>query len=142
MRARILLVEDNPGLVEILHKFLSILGYDVSVATTGTEAVRMATAQMPDLIILDIMLPEIDGLEVASRIRQNPQTRSLPILAITANPSFEMKMKSQAVGCDAFFHKPFTIKRLADTIEKLLKEGEGVKGSPPPRQHGKVEEQA
>lgn len=137
MKERILLVEDNPGLVAILHKFLDILGYDVSVARTGTEALQMATGQMPDLIILDIMLPEIDGLEVASRIRQNPQTSALPILAITANPHFGMKIKSQAAGCNAFLQKPFTVKRLAEAIEKLLRDAGGV----PPRQHGKAEGQ-
>lgn len=141
MREKILLVEDNSSLVEILHKFLSILGYEVSVATTGTEAVRMANTQMLDLIILDIMLPEIDGLEVASQIRQNPQTRSVPILAITANVDFGMKIKSHAAGCDAFLHKPFTIKRLADVIERLLKRGGGVKASQPPHQHGKAGEE-
>jgi len=121
VREKILLVEDNLSLVEIVQKYLKVLGYEVSVATTGTQGVRMAIEQVPDVIILDIMLPEIDGLEVASRIRRHPQVCFLPILAITANSDFRMKIKAQAAGCDAFFQKPFTISRLANAIEKLLK---------------------
>ena len=128
MREKILLVEDNLGLVEIVQKYLKILGYEVSVATTGTQGVQMAIEQIPDLIILDIMLPEIDGLEVASQVRRHPQTCFLPILAITANSDFRIKIKAQAVGCDAFFQKPFTISRLANAIEKLLK-AKGMKDS-------------
>ena len=128
MREKILLVEDNLGLVEIVQKYLKILGYEVSVATTGTQGVEMAIEQIPDLIILDIMLPEIDGLEVASQIRRHPQTCFLPILAMTANTDFRMKIKALAAGCDAFFQKPFTISRLANAIEKLLK-ARGMKDS-------------
>lgn len=131
VREKVLLVEDNLGLVEIVRKYLRVLGYEVSVATTGTQGVQMAIAQIPDVIILDIMLPEIDGLEVASQLRRHPQTCFLPILAITANTDFRMKIKAQGAGCDAFFHKPFTISRLASAIEKLLK-SKAIKDSPLP----------
>ena len=131
VREKVLLVEDNLGLVEIVQKYLTILGYEVSVATTGTQGIRMAIEQVPDLVILDIMLPEVDGFEVASRIRRHPEICFLPILAITASTDFRTKIKAQAAGCDAFFQKPFTIGRLANAIDKLLKV-EGMKHSLPP----------
>ncbi|MEK7335343.1 MAG: response regulator, partial [Candidatus Binatota bacterium] len=84
MKRKILLVEDHPANVEMLTMGLEFLGYAVTVAGDGNEAVEMAASQLPDLIVMDILLPNVNGLEAASRIRSNPKTRVIPILAATA----------------------------------------------------------
>jgi two-component system cell cycle response regulator DivK len=84
MKKKILLVEDNPATVDVVQKELEFLGYDAITADDGKKAVEMAAAQMPDLIIMDISLPKMDGFEAASLIRKNPKTKMIPILAATA----------------------------------------------------------
>ncbi|MFQ5904188.1 MAG: response regulator [Candidatus Binatia bacterium] len=84
MKKRILLVKDNPAMSDIIQKGLKLLGYDYIVAEDGKEAVNIASSQLPDLIIMDISLPKMDGLDATSLIRKNPKTQSIPILAATA----------------------------------------------------------
>jgi len=101
---------------------LEFLGYAVTVAGDGNEAVEMAASQLPDLIVMDILLPNVNGLEAASRIRNNPKTRVIPILAATALAMPGDMEKCLESGCDAYLAKPFTPKQLAAAIEKLLKD--------------------
>ena len=122
MKRKILLVEDHPANVEMLTMGLEFLGYAVTVAGDGNEAVEMATSQLPDLIVMDILLPNVNGLEAASRIRSNPKTRAIPILAATALAMPGDMEKCLESGCDAYLAKPFTPKQLAAAIEKLLKD--------------------
>ncbi len=122
MKRKILLVEDHPANVEMLTMGLEFLGYAVTVAGDGNEAVEMAASQLPDLIVMDILLPNVNGLEAASRIRSNPKTRAIPILAATALAMPGDMEKCLESGCDAYLAKPFTPKQLAAAIEKLLKD--------------------
>ena len=122
MKRKILLVEDHPANVEMLTMGLEFLGYAVTVAGDGNEAVEMASSQLPDLIVMDILLPNMNGLEAASRIRSNPKTRAIPILAATALAMPGDMEKCLESGCDAYLAKPFTPKQLAAAIEKLLKD--------------------
>jgi len=122
MKRKILLVEDHPANVEMLTMGLEFLGYAVTVAGDGNEAVEMAASQLPDLIVMDILLPNVNGLEAASRIRINPKTRAIPILAATALAMPGDMEKCLEGGCDAYLAKPFTPKQLAAAIEKLLKD--------------------
>jgi len=122
MKTRILLVEDNPGTIEVVREELQLLGYEVIVAENGLAAVEVATAQLPDLIIMDIRMPKMDGLQAASRIRQDPRTRSIPILAATARAMPGDKEKCLESGCDGYLAKPFTHRELDAAIRKLLKE--------------------
>ncbi|HBA40315.1 MAG: hypothetical protein A2W73_07170 [Deltaproteobacteria bacterium RIFCSPLOWO2_12_55_13] len=122
MKRKILLVEDHPANVEMLTMGLEFLGYAVTVAGDGNEAVEMAASQLPDLIVMDILLPNVNGLEAASRIRNNPKTRVIPILAATALAMPGDMEKCLESGCDAYLAKPFTPKQLAAAIEKLLKD--------------------
>ena len=122
MKRKILLVEDHPANVEMLKMGLEFLGYAVTTAGDGNEAVEMAASQLPDLIVMDILLPNMNGLEAASRIRSNPKTKAIPILAATALAMPGDMEKCLEGGCDAYLAKPFTPKQLAAAIEKLLKD--------------------
>ncbi len=120
MKIQILIVEDNPDMVHMHQNILDHWGYGSIVAKNGKEAVDMAASQLPDLILLDIMLPNMDGLEAARLIRQNPKTHSIPILAVTAKVSPEDREKCLQNGCNDYLSKPFTPKELLSKIKKLL----------------------
>jgi len=122
MKKRILLVEDNFAVLEITQKKLERLGYDSIVAEDGQQAVEMASSQLPDLIILDISLPKLDGFEAASLIRKNPKTQSIPILAATARALPEDKEECLQAGCSGYIAKPFTQNELDAAIKNLLRE--------------------
>ena len=121
MKTKILLVEDNPATMEVVHQELDVLGYDVAIAKNGTEAVEMAGSELPDLIIMDMLMPKMDGSEATARIRKNPKTQAIPILAATARALPEDRDKCLASGCDDYIAKPFTYRELHAAIEKLLK---------------------
>ena len=122
MRKKILIVEDIPGLIHILQLEVQRLGYETILASSGEEAVEMAAAQMPNLIMMDIMMPEMNGLQAVQLIRENPKTRSIPIIAVTALSSRKDKEKCLQSGCDDYLSKPFTASQLSSSIMKLLKQ--------------------
>ncbi len=122
MKRKILIVEDIPGLIHILQLEVQRLGYETILASNGEEAVELALAQLPNLIMMDIMMPEMDGLEAARRIRENPQTRTIPIIAVTALSSRKDKKKCFDSGCDDYLSKPFTASKLSSSITKLLEQ--------------------
>ncbi len=117
---KILVVEDNSDMVDMLQMTLEHWGYDSIVAKNIKEAVDMADYQLPDLILLDISLPEMDGFEAARQIRQNPKTHSTPILAVTAKVFPKDREECLRKGCNDHLAKPFTLEELASKIEKLL----------------------
>ncbi|MCZ6906383.1 MAG: response regulator [Deltaproteobacteria bacterium] len=121
MKTKILLVEDNPATMEVMHQELEVLGYDVAIARDGAEAVEMAGSELPDLIIMDMLMPKMDGGEATARIRKNPKTQAIPILAATAKALPEDRDKCLAGGCDDYIAKPFSYRELHAAIEKLLK---------------------
>ncbi len=125
MRKKILIVDDDRDLCHILQTVFEQLGYDSVLAVNGKEAVDLATSQLPDLILMDIMLPVMDGLQATRLIRENPNTHSTPILAMTAMVTSVDKKKCFQSGCDDFIEKPFTVKELTSRIEKLLKQSSG-----------------
>lgn len=120
IRKLVLVAEDNPMTVNVIGHELEFLGYDYSVAKTGVEVIEIAALQVPDLIIMDISMPSIDGWEATSMIRSNPQTESIPILAVTARALPKDKKRSLVSGCNAYMAKPFTHKELQSMIKKLL----------------------
>jgi two-component system cell cycle response regulator DivK len=122
VKKKILLVEDNPATIEVVQKELEFLGYDTLTADDGGKAVEMAAAHLPDLIIMDISLPKIDGLEATALIRKNPQTQSIPILAATARALPGDREKCLQGGCNDYIAKPFTHRELGAALRKLLKE--------------------
>ncbi len=122
MKKKILIVEDDQDLRQVLKVHLELLGYDSILAVNGKEAVDLATSQVPDLILMDIMLPVMDGLQATRLIREHPNTESTPIIAMTAKVTSENKIECLQSGCDGHIAKPFTSKRLASIIKKLLKQ--------------------
>ena len=121
MQTRILLVEDDPGTVELMQQELEVLGYEVTVAENGVEAVKMASSQLPDLIVMDIRLPKMDGLQAATLIRGNPNTGNIPILAATVNALAGDREKCLEAGCNDYIAKPFTHRELGAAIKRMLK---------------------
>ena len=100
---------------------LGFLGYEMAVARDGVEAVDLAGSARPDLIIMDIMLPKMDGFEATSQIRNNPKTRSIPILAATAKAMPGDRERCLQAGCDGYLAKPFSHLELGQAIDELLK---------------------
>lgn len=123
MKKRILLVEDNPATIDVVQKELEFLGYDAITADDGRKAVEMAETHLPDLIIMDISLPQMDGLQATALIRENPKTRSIPILAATARALPGDREKCIQSGCNDYIAKPFTHRELGAALKKLLEEG-------------------
>ena len=119
MKKKILIVEDNADLLKVLQLLLKD-PYEPIAAMKGTEAVDIATAERPDLILLDIVLPDMNGLEIARLIRKQPETQSTPILAMTAKVSRIDEEDCILSGCNDFIAKPFTFEQLLPRIEKLL----------------------
>jgi len=120
MKKRILLVEDNPATIDIVKLELQLLGYEVAVASDGIEAVKMATSHSPDLIVMDIQLPKLNGLQAVSQIRANTATRNIPILAATAKALANDRENCLVNGCDDYIAKPFTHKELGIAVQRLL----------------------
>ena len=120
MKNKILIVEDIPVVSHILQTEVEELGYSSFLARNGREGVDMADAKLPDLIMMDINMPGMDGLEATRLIRQNPKTRSIPIMAVTASRSFEDKQRCLKTGFNDYLAKPFTSSQLASHIKMLL----------------------
>jgi two-component system, cell cycle response regulator DivK len=119
IRKRVLLVEDHPDTSELIRHELSYGGYDVLIAEDGREAVS-ASLLFPDLIIMDMRLPKMNGFDATKRIRENPKTAKIPILAATALNGPGDRERCLAAGCDDYLAKPFTHKELFAALDKLL----------------------
>ena len=120
MKSLILVVEDNEATLNLIEAQLTLLGYRVTTAKNGVEAIAKATAELPDLIVMDIQMPVVDGLQAASQIRKEPTTQVIPILAATAKTMSGDKERCLAAGCNDYIAKPFTHRQLQFAIEKLL----------------------
>jgi len=106
MPKRILVVEDDPDNRRIVAKVLSVEGYHVIEATDGIEALARARAERPDLILMDLALPNVDGWEATRRLKSDPETRSIPVVALTAVAMRGDEEQARAAGCDDYLPKP------------------------------------
>jgi two-component system, cell cycle response regulator DivK len=120
MSATILLVEDNDMNRDMLSRRLCRRGYHVCVAADGREGVHLAKTLLPDLILLDLSLPEMDGWEVTQQLKTEDCTRHIPIIALTAHALTGDREKALAAGCDDYDTKPIELPRLLSIIEKYL----------------------
>ena len=118
--ARILLVEDNEMNRDMLSRRLVRNGHEVSIAIDGQQGVDMALSERPDLILMDMSLPVIDGWEATRRIKANDATRHVPVIALTAHAMSGDREKAIEVGCDDYDTKPVEIARLLGKITALL----------------------
>lgn len=121
---RILYVEDNEDNVYVVKNRFARVGYSVLVANDGEQGVAMATAEQPDLILMDLGLPVLDGWEATKRIKAQPETRHIPIIALTAHAMAGDREKALAAGCDDFDTKPVEMPRLLEKVRALLPKGE------------------
>ena len=121
MADRILLVEDNENNAEILIRRLTRQGFAVSLARDGFEGIDSARRDLPDLILLDMDLPELDGWQTARAIKSDPATSAIPIIAVTAYAMAEDRTRSLEAGCDDFETKPVELPRLLEKMHALLK---------------------
>jgi CheY-like chemotaxis protein len=117
---KILLVEDNEMNRDMLSRRLVRGGYDVIIAEDGERGVAMATSDKPDLILMDMSLPVIDGWEATRRIKATPELRKIPIIALTAHAMATDRDKALGAGCDDYDTKPIELQRLLGKIETLL----------------------
>ncbi|OLB76148.1 MAG: two-component system response regulator [Alphaproteobacteria bacterium 13_2_20CM_2_64_7] len=118
---KILYVEDNEDNVYVLKSRLTRAGHTVLVATDGAQAVTMAAAEQPNVILMDLSLPVLDGWEATHRIKAAPETRHIPVIALTAHAMAGDREKAIAAGCDDFDTKPVEMPRLLDKIQALAK---------------------
>jgi CheY-like chemotaxis protein len=118
---KILYVEDNEDNVYVLKSRLTRAGHTVLVASDGAQGVTMAAAEQPNLILMDLSLPVLDGWEATRRIKAAPETRHIPVIALTAHAMAGDREKAIAAGCDDFDTKPVDMSRLLDKIEALVR---------------------
>jgi two-component system cell cycle response regulator DivK len=120
MYKRILYIEDNPQNMRLVRKMLRIGGYDMIEATDGTNGVFLAQSEQPDLILMDINLPDIDGLEATGRLKASAVASHIPIIALTANAMHGDRDRFLDAGCDGYLAKPVTKNELLNIIGYFL----------------------
>ncbi len=120
MTKRILIVDDEPNIVVSLEFLMKREGFEVAVAGDGEAALRAVEAKMPDLVLLDIMLPKKNGFEVCQTIRANPEWQAVKIVMLTAKGRDTEVAKGTALGADAYMTKPFSTKDLIAQVRQLL----------------------
>jgi CheY-like chemotaxis protein len=120
---KILYVEDNDDNIYVVKKRMTRAGFTVVVATDVAQGVTMAIAEKPDIILMDMSLPVLDGWEATRRIKAAPETRRIPIIALTAHAMIGDREKALAAGCNDFDTKPMELTRLLGKIRALLPEG-------------------
>ena len=121
---RILLVDDEPSVVKTVGKRLEIEGFDVVVAFDGEEALAKARQAKPDLIILDLMLPKLDGYHVCAALRKDPQHQKTPIVILTARMDKQDEQMAMSCGANAYIRKPFRGEEMLGKIRSLLVESQ------------------
>ncbi len=122
MNERVVVIDDEPYMVEILTTFLGINGYETTGAYTGEEGLALVEREQPDLVILDLMLPDIDGLDVCRDLRRRPRTADIPVLILSARTSAADVDAGMEVGATAYLKKPVDMPRLLSEIQRILRE--------------------
>jgi len=117
---RILYVEDNPQNMRLVRKLLKINGYDIIEALSGEAGVEAALREIPDLILMDINLPDIDGMEVTRRIKSNPHLANIPVIALTAAAMRGDRERILTAGCDDYLQKPIDTLQMIETIKRHI----------------------
>ncbi len=120
MSKRVLVVEDQEDNMQIMDDMLSSAGYEVIKAVTGIEGVTIAESHKPDLILMDIMLPGLDGYEATRRIKDNAALRHIPVIAITSYAMDGEENRAEEAGCDAYFAKPVSPRALLAKVREYI----------------------
>ena len=117
---KILVVEDTEDNRQILRDLLGMAGYDMIEAHDGAEGVNQAAAHKPDLILMDIQMPVMDGYEATRRIKANPELKGIPILAVTSYALSGDEQKARAAGCDGYIAKPYSPRQMLAKVREIL----------------------
>jgi two-component system cell cycle response regulator DivK len=120
MGKKILIVEDNELNMKLFHDLLEVHGYETLQTKDGREALALARQHHPDLILMDIQLPEVSGLEVTRWIKEDASLRSIPVIAVTAFAMKGDEEKIRSGGCEAYIAKPISVTNFLETIQKVL----------------------
>lgn len=120
MGSRVLVVDDDPAIRRILSQTLELEDYEVSGAADGEEALGMISEEMPDVVILDVMMPKMHGFDVLREIRQNPESSDLPVILLTAKSSAEDMWEGWREGVDYYMTKPFDVEELIRFLSYVL----------------------
>ena len=130
VRSKILVVDDEPEAVELLEFNLKQAGFDVIAATDGAQAIKKARSASPSLIVLDLMLPEIDGLEVCKMLRRDSATANIPIIMLTAKAAELDRILGLELGAEDYITKPFSPRELVLRVKKVLQRGKATSAEP------------
>ena len=120
----ILVVEDNERNLKLLRDVLEYAGYDVRVARTGEDGVSLAASEPPDLVLMDLQLPGIDGLEALRRLRGSPRTADIPVVAVTAQAMKQDRERALAAGFNGYIEKPISVRAFPDQVRGFLPDGQ------------------
>jgi len=131
MTERILVVDDDPDILQFVRLNLELDGFDVDLAGGGREALEMAAAAPPDLMLLDVMMPEIDGLTVLRRLRSDPGTANIPVIVLTARSLAEDRVKGLDLGADDYITKPFDLEELIARVRTVLRRSQQMRDLSP-----------
>ena len=121
----ILVVEDNERNLKLLRDLLEYEGYDVRVARTGEDAVTLAVKKPPDLVLMDLQLPGIDGMEALRRLRESPRTVDIPVVAVTAQAMKQDRERVLQAGFNGYVEKPISVRAFPDQVRRFLSDGGG-----------------
>lgn len=119
---RLLLIDDDPNLILLVKDYLEFRGYDVTTAENGREALEILEKEMPDMIICDVMMPEMDGYAFVEQVRKDPRTNWIPVLFLSAKGQSQDRVKGLNTGADVYMVKPFEPEELVSQVEASLKQ--------------------
>ena len=119
-KQRILLVDDEPSIVKMVGKRLEVEGFEVVIAMDGEEGLNKARTEHPDLIVLDLMLPKLNGYEICTLLKQDPRYQKIPVVLFTAKAQEKDEKIGMECGANAYVRKPFRAQELLDTIRSLI----------------------
>ena len=124
MSYMILVVEDNERNLKLLRDVLEYAGYDVRVARTAEDGITSAVSEPPDLVLMDLQLPGIDGMEALRRLRESPRTADIPVVAVTAQAMKQDRERALDAGFNGYVEKPITVRAFPDQVRRFLSGGE------------------
>lgn len=117
---RVLIVEDNVEMRKFLRQVLGHHGYELLEASDGVEGVQITRQERPDLILMDISLPQLDGLEATRQIKEDPELPQIPVIAVTAHARSSDEQRAREAGCDGYLSKPYSLRSLVDLVQSFL----------------------
>ena len=124
MTHMILVVEDNERNLKLLRDVLEYAGYDVRVARTAEDGISLAASEVPDLVLMDLQLPGIDGMEALRRLRESPLTAGIPVVAVTAQAMKQDRERALEAGFNGYIEKPISVRAFPDQVRSFLSDGQ------------------